>query len=182
MILRTLLLCFFLLMQNMAIAGDRVPVNSQLGRIAIKIPAGLNGRDRLFPNKGTELLVFYSQKESPPTLLQLTQVLIPAAPLEVDEKTKQEAAAHFLTGFLQTFSQNVQEWKRSPIDKLRLGQYAAVRATWTGHFHGLPTTGTMYMLVLGKESYCLHTFGQMDLPNPLLQSSIRAIEALHVER
>lgn len=180
MIFRTLLLCFLLLMQDMAIAGDQAPVDTHLGRIAIKTPAGLNGPDRSSPNKASELFIYYSPKESPPTLLQLTQILTPAAP-DVTEKAKQEAATHFLSGFLQTFSQNVQEWKRSPIDKVQLGQYMAVRATWTGNFHGLPTTGTMYMLVLGKESYCLHTFGRSDLPNPLLQSSIQAIEALRVK-
>lgn len=137
MIFRTLLLCFLLLMQDMAIAGDQAPVDTHLGRIAIKTPAGLNGPDRSSPNKASELLIYYSPKESPPTLLQLTQILTPAAP-DVTEKAKQEAATHFLSGFLQTFSQNVQEWKRSPIDKVQLGQYMAVRATWTGNFHGLP--------------------------------------------
>lgn len=38
----------------------------------------------------------------------------------------------------------------------------------------------MYLLVLGKENYCFHTFGRSDVQNDALKSSVQAIVKLRV--
>jgi hypothetical protein len=86
------------------------------------------------------------------------------------------------TAFLQTFSTSVADWNTSPVEPARLDGNLAARGTWAGKFHRFPTRGVMYIVVLGKESCCLHVFGRSDVPNPTLQSSIRVVEHLRAAK
>ena len=168
---------------SLSIAGDErqsVPAPAHIGNIALTVPAGLNGPERSSPNKSSELYVYFSRQDLPPTLFQLTRVVIPEARSDLTDKVKYETATHFLAGFLQTFSKNVQGWDVSPTEQVKLGGHATAMAKWSGTYHGIRTEGTMYLLVLGKETYCFHTFGRSDVQNDLLKSSVQAINKLRL--
>jgi hypothetical protein len=183
MTLRSLLILLILAVHSLSIAGDEqqsVPAPVHIGNIALAIPAGLNGPDRSFPNKSSELYVYFSRKDRPPTLLQLTRVVTPEARSDLTDKVKYEAATHFLAGFLQTFGKNVQGWHVSPTEQVKLGGLSTAMAKWSGIYHGIPTEGVMYLLVLDKEAYCFHTFGRADVQNDVLKSSVQAINKLRL--
>jgi hypothetical protein len=153
MTLRSLLVLAIFAVHSHSIAGNEqqsVPAPVHVGNIALSVPAGLNGPDRSSPNKSTELYVYFSSKDLPPTLLQLTRVVIPAGRSDLTEKVKYEAATDFLAGFLQTFGKNVQGWQVSPTEQVKLGGHSTAMAKWSGTYHGIPTEGAMYLLVLGK--------------------------------
>lgn len=162
-------------------ASDQQSAPARIGNVVLGVPTGLNGPDRTFPNASTELHVYFSQKGRPPTLLQLTRVITPQARPDLTEKVTYEAATHFLKGFLHTFSKNVQGWQASSIERVKVGGNSMAKAKWSGSYHGIPTQGEMYLLVLGKEGYCFHTFGQSDVQNDTLKSSVKAINALRVD-
>lgn len=183
MMLRSLLVLLTFAVHSLAIAGDeqqsmRAPVH--IGNIAFAVPAGFNGPDRSSPNKSSELYVYFSREDLPPTLLQLTRVVTPEARSDLTDKVKYEAATHFLAGFLQTFGRNVQGWHVSPTEQVKLGGHSTALARWSGTYRGIPTEGAMYLLVLGKEAYCFHTFGQSNVQNDVLKSSVQAINKLRL--
>ena len=182
MILRVLLLVFLLSIHGCSFASDaQQPAVARLGQVAIEIPAGFLGPHRSFPNKQSQLDVFVSSKDLPPALIQMMRVVAPDARSDLSEKDRYGAASDFLVGSLRIFSTNVIDWSRSSIEPVRLGGYLAAQAKWSGSFHGDPTTGVMYIVVFGKESYLFHSFGRADVPNVVLKSSIRAIEELRVD-
>jgi hypothetical protein len=183
MTLRSLLVLITFAVHSLSIAGDEqqsVPAPAHIGNIALAVPAGLNGPDLSSPNKSSELYVYFSRRDLPPTLLQLTRVVTPKARSDLTDKVKYEAATHFLAGFLQTFSKNVQYWHVSPTEQVKLAGRSTAMAKWSGTYHGIPTEGAMYLLVFGKEAYCFHTFGRSDVQNDLLKSSVRAINKLRL--
>jgi len=181
MTLRSLLILLIFAVHSLSIAGDeQQSVPARIGNIALAVPAGLNGPDRSSPNKSSELYVYFSRKDLPPTLLQLTRVVTPEARSDLTDKVKYEAATHFLAGFLQTFGKNVQGWHVSATELVKLGGHSTAMAKWSGIYHGIPTEGAMYLLVLGKEAYCFHTFGRSDVQNDVLKSSVQAINKLRL--
>jgi hypothetical protein len=181
MILRSVLVLLTIAISFPSIAASQQQsAPARIGNVVLEVPTGLNGPDRSFPNKSSELYVYFSQKDLPPTLLQLTRVITPEARSDLTDKVRYEAATHFLAGFLQTFSKNVQGWRVSSTEQVKLGGYPAVRAKWVGNYHGIPTEGAMYLLVFGKEGYCFHTFGRSDVQNDALKSSVQAINELRV--
>lgn len=179
--LRSVLVLLTFAIHSPSIAGsEQQSAPARIGNVVFEVPTALNGPDRSFPNKSSELYVYFSQKDLPPTLLQLTRVIIPEARSDLTDKVRYEAATDFLAGFLQTFSKSVQGWNVSSTEQIKLGGYSAARATWTGRYHGIPTEGAMYLLVIGKEGYCFHTFGRSDVRNDVLKSSVQAINELRV--
>jgi len=181
MTLHSLLLLLTFAVHSLSIAGDeQQSVPARIGNIAIAVPAGLNGPDRSSPNKLSELYVYFSRKDLPPTLLQLTRVVTPEARSDLTDKVKYEAATYFLAGFLQTFGKNVQGWHVSPTEQVNLGGHSTAMAKWSGTYHGIPTEGAMYFLVLGKEAYNFHAFGRSDVQNDALKSSVQAINKLRL--
>lgn len=181
--LRSLLILVIFAVHSLSVArndqqSEAVPVH--IGNIALSVPGGLNGPDRSSPNKSTELNVYFSRKDLPPTLLQLTRVVTLDARSDLTDKVKYEAATHFLAGFLQTFSKNVQGWQMSPTKQVKLGGHSTAMAKWSGTYHGIPTEGAMYLLVLGEESYCFHAFGRSDVQNDVLKSAVHAINKLRL--
>ncbi|PKB20243.1 hypothetical protein [Janthinobacterium sp. 64] len=162
-------------------ASDQQSAPARIGQVVIDVPMGLNGPDRTSPNPSSELHVYFSQKGIPPTILQLTRVVTPEARPDITEKVRYEAATHFLKGFLHTFSTNVQGWQVSSIEQVKVGVNSMARAKWSGSYHGIPTQGEMYLLVLGKEGYCFHTFGQSNVQNDTLKLSVKAINELRVD-
>jgi hypothetical protein len=115
-------------------------------------------------------------------MIEVERVIIPWARSNLSEDDRYGAASDFLDGFLQIFRENgVTDWSRSSVEPIRLGGYMAASAKWTGHLRGIPSTGVMYIVVLGKESYCFHAFGSAEATNQLLKSSIHAIEDLRLE-
>lgn len=183
MTLRPLFILLAFAIHSLSIAGDvqqSVRAPARIGNIALAVPAGLNGPDRSSPNKSSELYVYFSRRDLPPTLLQLTRVATPESRPDLTDKVKYEAAKHFLAGFLQTFGKNVQGWHVSPTEQVTLGGHSTAMAKWSGTFHGIPTEGAMYLLALGKETYCFHTFGRSDVQNDLLKSSVQAIDKLRL--
>ena len=180
MILRSLLALLLCALHLVSLAQDAPSRLARVGRVAIALPAGLDGPDRSTHGPSSELYVYFSQKAAPPVLFQLTRIILPADPPPLPDKARYEAASHFLAGFLRTFGKNVQDWQVSPTERLRLGGEAAVKASWSGNFHGIPTEGVMFLFVAGKEGYCLHAFGQSGIRNDTLRSSVRAIEALRL--
>ena len=107
-------------------------------------------------------------------------MVTPEARSDLTHKVKYEAATHFLAGFLQTFGKNVQGWHVSPTEQVKLGGHSTAMAKWSGTYHGIPTEGAMYLLVLGKEVYCFHTFGRSDVQNDVLKSAVQAINKLRL--
>jgi hypothetical protein len=182
MTLRALALALLLSIYPGVFASQGELAAGRIGNVLIDIPSGLNGPHRSFPNRQTELDVYVSATGLPPTLLQLTWVNIPEARVDLSEDEWYEAASNFLDGFLTIFSKNVSNWTRSAGEPVQLGGYKAVRAKWSGKFHELPNSGTMYLVVLGRNSYCFHAFGRNDVPNATLSSAIEAIERLHVQK
>lgn len=180
--LRILLVIVVLSIHDFAYANDaKDSTVARFGRVLIEIPVEFESPHRLRPNKQTELNVYVSKKDLPPTLLQLTRIVVPEVRSDLSEKNRYGAASNFLTGFLQEFSKNVADWSRSSTETVQLGGHVAVRAKWTGIFHGIPNTGTMYFIVFGTDSFCFHAFGRTDVPNSTLESAIRVIEELRVE-
>jgi hypothetical protein len=183
MTLRSLLVLVTFAVHSLSIAENEqqsVPASAHIGNVALSVPTGLNGPDRSSPNKLTELYVYFSRKDLPPTLLQLTRVTTPDTRSDLTEKVKFEAATGFLAGFLQTFGKDVQGWKVSPTEQVKLGGHSTAMAKWSGTYHGIPTEGAMYLLVLGKEAYCFHAFGRSDVQNDVLKSAVQAIKKLRL--
>ena len=181
MTLRSLLTLLIFAVHSLSIAGDEQrSVSARIGNITLAVPAALNGPDRSSANKSSELYVYFSRKDLPPTLLQLTRVVTPEARSDLTDKVKYEAATHFLAGFLQTFGKNVPGWHVSPTEQVKLGGHTTAMAKWSGTYHGIPTEGAMYLLVLGEESYSFHAFGRSDVQNDALKSSVQAINKLRV--
>lgn len=182
MILRSIVFLLTFAVHACSIAGsDQQSAPARIGNVVLDVPTGFNGPDRTSPNPSSELHVYFSQKGLPPTLLQLTRVITPEARSDLTETVTYEAATHFLKGFLHTFSKNVQGWQVSSIERVKVGGNSMARAKWSGSYHGIPTQGEMYLLVLGKEGYCFHTFGQSDVQNNTLKSSVKAINELRVD-
>jgi|GEM_PF-5206617 len=181
MILRTFLIVLLLSIHGWSYASDAQSVAAHLGQVVIEIPTGFGEMHRTFPNKQSELDVYVSSKDLAPTLIELERIVIPWATSNPSEENRYGAASDFLVGFLQTFrEEGVTDWSRSSVEPVRLGGYLAARAKWSGTFHGIHSTGFMYIVVFGKESYCFHAFGSADATNGLLKSSIQAIEKLRV--
>ena len=181
MTLRSLLILLTFAVHSISVAGnEQQSVPARIGNITLAVPAGLNGPDRSSPNESSDLYVYFSRKDLPPTLLQLTKVAIPEARSDLTDKVKYEAATHLLAGFLQTFGKNVQGWHLSPTEQVKLDEHSTAMAKWSGTYHGIPTEGAMYLLVLGKEAYCFHTFGRSDIQNDALKSSVQAINKLRL--
>jgi hypothetical protein len=179
MTLRSLLILLTFAVHSLSIAGDeQQSVPARIGNIALAVPAALNGPDRSSANKSSELYVYFSRKDLPPTLLQLTRVVTPEARSDLTDKVKYEAATLFLAGFHQTFGRNVPGWHVSPTEQVKLGGHTTAMAKWSGTYHGIPTEGAMYFLVLGKEAYSFHAFGRSDVQNDALKSSVQAINKL----
>lgn len=155
---------------------------ARLAPVALDVPAALQGPQRSFPNPQSELDIYVSRGDLPPTLLELFRVAIPRVRDDLSEQNRMGAASSLLDGFMTQFSANVSGWKRLPTEEIRLGGALAVRATWSGLFHGNPTKGAMYVLVLGKKSYCFHALGRSDVSNEALGSAVQAIEQLRIER
>lgn len=177
MILRILLVILVLSNHGFSFANDAKDSGvARFGRVLIEILSEFESPHHLFPNKLTELDVYVSKKDLSPTLFQLTRIVVPEVRSDLSEKNRYGAASNFFTGFLQEFSKNVTDWSRSSAETVRLGGYVGVRAKWTGIFHGVPNTGVMYLVVFGTDSFCFHAFGRADVPNPTLNSAIRAIE------
>jgi len=154
---------------------------ARIGSVELEIPGGFSGPHRKFPTASSELQNYVEVGGAPgPTLIQLSHITVLQASPNLSEEQRYLAASDFLDGFLATFSQNATNWSRSPNVKVRLGGYLGTRATWTGHLGGLPCTGTMYFLVLGRDSFSFHAFGRADKPNIALRASIHSIEALRV--
>lgn len=59
---------------------------------------------------------------------------------------------------------------------------SAAKSSWSGNYHGVQTEGVMYLFVRGSEGYFLHAFGQTDVPNEILKSSVRAIDELRLKQ
>ncbi len=176
---RTLLLILSFLTLNCAYASTTQVALAQFGRVLIEIPTGFGRVNHTPPKKHSKLDVYVSNKDLPPTLFQLNEIVIPEGPSNLSEERQYEAAANFLVGFLRAFKDGgVTDWSRTAVEPVRLGGYNAAKARWTGIFHGIPNEGVMYILVLGKESYCLHAFGSAGPTNALLKSSVGAIEKL----
>lgn len=179
MILRILLAIVALSIHGFSLANDaKDSAVVSFGRVLIEIPTEFESPRRLYPNKQSELDVYVSKKDLPPTLLQLTRIVVPEVQSDLSEENRYGAASNFLAGFLQEFSKNVKDWSRSSTETVRLGGNVAVRAKWTGIFHGVPNTGVMYFVVFGMDSFCFHAFGRTDVPNSALKSAIRAVEEL----
>jgi hypothetical protein len=181
--IRNVWLALMILSAHIASFGSEGPPSvARLAPVALDVPATLQGPQRSFPNPQSELDVYASRGDLPPTLLELLRVVIPQVREDLSEQNRAGAASSFLDGFMTQFSANVSGWKRLPTEDIRLGGAVAVRATWSGVFHGNPTKGVMYVLVLGKQSYCFHALGQSDVSNDALASAVRAIEQLRIER
>lgn len=165
-----------------SLGSEGPPSVARLAPVALDVPATLQGPQRSFPNPQSELDVYASRGDLPPALLELLRVVIPQVREDLNEQNRAGAASSFLDGFMTQFSANVSGWKRLPTEDIRLGGAVAVRATWSGLFHGNPTKGVMYVLVLGKQSYCFHALGRSDVSNDALASAVQAIEQLRIER
>jgi hypothetical protein len=182
--LRSLLGLVCLSISGSAIAID-APVGNTIARLAqvmVEIPPGFTGPQRTFPNEQTELDTYVEIVSAgrAPTIIQLTHIVVPNAAADLSEHDRYRAAANFLDGFLAIFGQKVTRWSRSPNEKIRFDGFLGARARWTGNLNGFPSTGVMYFLVLGKDSFVFHAFGSRAEPNASLKASIRAIEGLRL--
>ena len=182
MILRTLIIALLFSIYSASFASEsQSPVIARLGKIVVEIPTEFGVANRTFPNKQSILDVYVSRKDLPPTLIQLNRIVVPEAQVSANEKDRYDGIPDLLLGFLRTFSKNVVGWSRSSIEPIRLGGYIAAKSKWSGSYHGVPTTGVMYLVVIGKESFFLHAFGRDDVPNKPLTSAIKAIEHMSVD-
>jgi hypothetical protein len=154
----------------------------RLGQIEISIPPGFSAPVRRAPNERAEIYLFIEQPGSgrAPTMLQVMRFKVPEAASDLSEQTLYSASFDFLNGLMGTFATSVTQWSRSPNKKVRLAGHPAACAIWTGSLNGFPSTGTMYFVALGKETFVLHTYGSRAEPNPSLNASIRAIDGLIV--
>lgn len=182
MTLRTLLTVLLFGFHVSLFAGEEQPTVARIGSVLIEVPGGFDGPHRSHPNELSVLDVYVSRNNQLPTLVQLTRVSLPDTRNDLGEDDRYGASSKFLSGFLETFSGNVAEWNRSLAQAVRLNGHLAARATWTGKFHGIPTSGAMYMVIVDKDVYCLHAFGRSDIANPTLQAAIRSIDVLRTEK
>jgi hypothetical protein len=173
-LLRTLAIAVGLLVHGHALGG------SPFGQLVIDVPAGLSGPHHETRTSQSGLDVFVSDKDLPPTLILLNRTTVPKARPGMSKEDEIAAASDFLVGFLRVFSKDVTGWTRSAPEPIQLGGYLAVRARWSGSYHGLPNSGYMYFFTVGESAYCLHVFGRDDVPNLALKASVLAIEDLRV--
>jgi hypothetical protein len=179
--LHLLLICFSFAIHCASFAGNDQSVPEHIGNAVLLIPAGLDSADRKMTSKSSELHVYLSRKDSPQTHVQLTHTTTPEASANLPDSVKYAIASSVLSGLLHPFGNDMQDWQHSSIEPVQLGGHVAARANWTANSHGIPTRGTMYFITMERESYCFHVFGQSNIPNQALDSTIQAIEQLRFE-
>lgn len=165
-----------------AAAADADAIPGQLGGALIKMPQGFDGPRRSHPNSQSTLDVYVSAPGQPAALVQLSWIHIPWVKDDVPEADRVAGASSFLDGTLAKVSKNVPDWTRTAAEPVTLGGFKGVRARWSGQFRGAPATGTMYFVVLGKDSYNFHVLGQSEVPNPGVAAAIAAIERVQLTR
>ena len=178
---RTWLLASCVSISAMASEKGSEKVVARLGQVAIQIPAAMSGPRRQFPAERSEIDTYVSTSERPPTVIQINRTTVPDASLDLSENDRFKAASSLLKGYSGTFGEKVTNWSEAPVEKVRLGGLLGARTRWTGNLHGVPATGTMYFVVVGKDCFFLHAFGSSIKPHATLDASVQAIETLRLE-
>jgi hypothetical protein len=156
---------------------------ARIGQVVVEIPSGFSGPHREVPTPQSEIQNYMGLAGDglSPTAIQLTHIVTPQASSDLSEQTRFLAACDFLDGFMGAFRRNVRGWSRTPNERIRFDGSLGARATWSGQLNGVSVTGVMYLIVLGKDSYSFHVFGDHREPNASLKASIQAIESLRME-
>jgi len=177
------LLCAWIVSGEASAAQPANRKVARIGQVVVEISSGFSGPYRRFPTARSEIHNYMELAGDglSPTVIQLTHIVTPQASSDLSEQTRFSAACDFLDGFMGTFRNTVRGWSRTSNERIRFDGYLGARATWKGQLKGAWVTGVMYLVVLGKDSYSFHAFGDQREPNASLEASIQAIESLRLE-
>jgi hypothetical protein len=172
MVLRALLISLCLSFACTAHAAD-----AQAGGVVIAIPPGFSGplREEINPSTETIGYVAGSAKNRTAELITLTRY-------SIGEKEPARDASEYLLEMLRGIEQRRTHYRRTPVEKIRLGGIMGARAQWVGKLDGAPTSGAMYCIIVENDVIVLHAFGSGGEENAKRKLSMRAIEALRVPK
>lgn len=150
--------------------------------LTLSVPDGFEGPTTGTPGPGAKVTAYtkpYSGT-SGGTLLQISTYDFRSALEGMPEEERGNASDYYVGQFLGGVERKRTSFSATRPERISLGGLPASRATWTGRFNGMATSGVMYCLIVGTTVVSLHTQDIDGAPPSNRSAAIAAIEGLIV--
>ena len=163
----------FLLLLACGVMSTANARDYRFDELTLNLPEGIQGPISMAPAPGVETIVFPGQgwPETPANVLQLTRRELGVKPTDAAG-----AASRHLLDLLGAVERHRSAYSQTPVEAVRLGSVAGVRAKWKGTLQGIVMNGVMYCALIGTRVLYFHAFGPGETPDEELKQLIGAVE------
>jgi hypothetical protein len=175
---RVTLLCFLCAFANYAAAGD-----FHFHGITIAIPAAFDGPMGAKPNSAANMVGFAVPGTAgvPTNTLQISHIEVTEKIPDQSDSERFETLSKYLLNMLGAVERRRTEYSQTPPEKVHLGHFLAVRASWKGKAQDFQVNGVVYCVLVGSGIVFVYTSGPGEKPDAQQMLAIKAVNALSID-